>query len=49
MEGEMVSILFSKSRRVFIASMMMWTIILVSFTGVLAADDKKPQAEPLRT
>jgi small conductance mechanosensitive channel len=29
--------------------MMMWAIILVSFTGALAADAKKPQAVPLTT
>lgn len=47
--GKMVRIQFSKSRRIFLALMMMWAIILVSFTGVLAADAKKPKAVPLTT
>src|SRR5210317_1125984 len=45
----MVSIQFSKSRRIFLALMIMWAIILVPFTGVLVADAKKPQAVPLTT
>ena len=45
----MVSIQFSKSRRIFLALMITWAIILVSFSGVLVADAKKPQAMPLTT
>jgi len=45
----MVSIQFFKSRRIFPALMIMWAIILVSFSGVLVADAKKPQAMPLTT
>ena len=45
----MVSIPFSKSRRIFLALMITWAIILVSFSGVLVADAKKPQAMPLTT
>ena len=45
----MVRIQFSKSRRIFLALMIMWAIILVSFSGVLVADAKKPQAMPLTT
>ena len=45
----MVSIQFSKSRRVFPVLMIMWAIILVPFSGVLVADAKKPQAVPLTT
>ena len=45
----MVSIQFSKSRRIFLALMIMWAIILVPFSGVLVADAKKPSAVPLTT
>jgi len=45
----MVRIQFSKSRRIFLALMITWAIILVSFSGVLVADAKKPQAMPLTT
>jgi len=45
----MVSIQFSKSRRIFLALMITWAIILVSFSGVLVADAKKPSAVPLTT
>ena len=45
----MVSIQFSKSRRIFPALLIMWAIILVPFSGVLVADAKKPQAVPLTT
>ena len=45
----MVSIQFSKSRRIFLALMIMWAIILVPFSGVLVADAKKPPAVPLTT
>ena len=45
----MAPIQFSKGRRIFLAFMLMWAIILVSFTGVLTADAKKPQAVPLTT
>src|SRR5210317_796147 len=45
----MVSIQFSKSRRIFLALMIMWAIILVSFSGVSVADAKKPPAVPLTT
>ena len=45
----MVSIQFSKSRRIFLALMIMWAIILVPFSGMLVADAKKPSAVPLTT
>ena len=45
----MVSIQFSKSRRIFLSLMIMWAIILVPFSGVLVADAKKPPAVPLTT
>ena len=45
----MVSIQFSESRRIFLALMIMWAIILVPFSGVLVADAKKPSAVPLTT
>ena len=45
----MVSIQFSRSRRIFPVLMIMWAIILVPFSGVLVADAKKPQAVPLTT
>ncbi len=45
----MVSIQFSKSRRIFLALMIMWAIILVPFSGVLVADAKKTSAVPLTT
>ncbi|MGB5920605.1 MAG: hypothetical protein WBH36_00140, partial [Syntrophobacteria bacterium] len=45
----MVSIQFSKRRRIFLALMIMWAIILVSFSGVSVADAKKPPAVPLTT
>jgi small conductance mechanosensitive channel len=40
---------FSGNKRIFPALMIMWAIILVPFSGVLAEDDKKPQALPLTT
>jgi small conductance mechanosensitive channel len=46
---KMVPIQFSKSRRIFLAYMMMWAIILAPFSAVLAADAKKPQAAPITT
>ena len=45
----MVATRFSKSRRVFPALMIMWAIILVPFSDVLAEDGKKAQAVPLTT
>lgn len=45
----MVRIQFFKSRRILLAFMVMWAIILVSFTGVLTADAKKPPAVPITT
>ena len=45
----MVRIQFSKSRRIFLALMMMWAIILAPFSPVLTADAKKPQAAPITT
>jgi small conductance mechanosensitive channel len=45
----MVPIQFSKSRRIFLALMMMWAIILMPFSTALAADAKKPPAVPLTT
>jgi len=40
---------FSGNKRIFPALIVMWAIILVPFSGVLAEDDKKPQAVPLTT
>ena len=45
----MVRIEFSKSRRIFLAFMMMWAFTLAPFSGVLAADEKKPPAVPITT
>ena len=45
----MVATRFSKSRRIFPVLMIMWAIILVPFSGVLAEDGKKPQPVPLTT
>ena len=45
----MVATRFSRSRRILTALMIMWTIILVPLSGLLAEDDKKPQAVPLTT
>ena len=45
----MVSIQFSNSRRIFLAFMTMWVIILAPFSPVLATDAKKPQAVPITT
>jgi small conductance mechanosensitive channel len=45
----MASIQFSRSRKIFLALLMMWAITLVPFSTVLAADDPKPQAVPLTT
>lgn len=45
----MTPIHFSKYKRILLALMIIWAIILIPSSGVLAADDKKPQAEPLTT
>lgn len=45
----MTQIHFSKYKRILLALMIIWAIILIPSSGVLAADDKKPQAEPLTT
>ena len=45
----MVRIQFSKSRRIFLALMIAWAIILAPLSPVLAADAKKPQGVPLTT
>ncbi len=45
----MVRIQVSKSKRIFLALMMIWAIILAPFSTVLTADAKKPPAVPLTT
>ncbi|MGD8381796.1 MAG: mechanosensitive ion channel family protein [Syntrophobacterales bacterium] len=45
----MLRIQFSKSRKMFLAFVMMLAVTLVFYSSVLAADAKKPQGVPLTT
>ena len=45
----MARIQFSKSRKMFLAFVMMLAVILVFYSSVLAADAKKPRGVPLTT
>jgi len=45
----MVSIQISNSRKIFPALMIMWAVILVPFSTLMAQDNEKPQAVPLTT
>jgi small conductance mechanosensitive channel len=47
--GKMLRIQFSKSRKMFLAFVMMLAVTLVFYSSVLAADAKKPQGVPLTT
>jgi small conductance mechanosensitive channel len=46
---KMASVQFFRSKRIFLALLMIWAIIPAAFSTVLAADDPKSQAVPLTT